>query len=172
MGDAARQGAARRQIFLRLPGLAGGRLEDHGPGRAAHLENQQFTPPLLGQHHQEPPVCVRHGEDAKSGRLLVGHRPGVHGLFFSQRDSTGEARANQQAPLRQRHSQVQTGSEGLLQAGPGPAARHGPGVPGLSAAGVQGHVLPRGGGAQRALQVHPALLHRDKKENGGKRSPQ
>ncbi|CAF93121.1 unnamed protein product, partial [Tetraodon nigroviridis] len=32
---------ARRQIFLRLPGLAGGRHEDHGPGRAAHLENQQ-----------------------------------------------------------------------------------------------------------------------------------
>lgn len=41
MGDAARQGAARRQIFLRLLGQAGGRHEDNGPRRAAHLENQQ-----------------------------------------------------------------------------------------------------------------------------------
>ncbi|CAF88585.1 unnamed protein product, partial [Tetraodon nigroviridis] len=71
-------------------------------------------------------------------------------------------RASQRAPLRQRHSQVQTGSEGLLQAGPGPAARHGPGVPGLSAAGVQGHVRFSGGrggtwrsaGDDRCLSFH------------------
>lgn len=33
-------------------------------------------------------------------------------------------RANQQASLRQRHSQVQTGSEELLQADQGPVAPH------------------------------------------------
>lgn len=123
----------------------------------------QFTPPLLGQHHQEPPVCVRHDQDSKSGRLLVGHRSGFHGFFFSQRDPAGEgnvtpdvgvrlpktevlkcgpspARTHQQASLRQRHSHVQAGSEGFLQAGQGPAANHGLRVQGLPAAGVEGRV--------------------------------
>lgn len=116
MGDALHQGAARHQVLLRLSGQAGGRHEDHRARRASHLEDQQarlgprrmwiepiiwslkslfsasvqFAPALLGQHHQEPPVHVRYGEDPKSGRLLVGHRSGFHGFFLSQRDSTGE----------------------------------------------------------------------------------
>lgn len=50
LGDAVRQSAARRQVFLRLPGQAGGRHEDNGPGCAAHLENQQAW---LGGHQVE-----------------------------------------------------------------------------------------------------------------------
>lgn len=49
-------------------------------------------------------------------------------------------RANQQAPLRQRHSQVQTGSEDLLQAGQRAVVIHSLRIQGLPAGGVQGNV--------------------------------
>lgn len=47
---------------------------------------------------------------------------------------------NQQAPLCQRHSPVQTGSEGLLQAGQRSATNHSLRIQGLPAGGVKGTV--------------------------------
>lgn len=55
MEDAVRQGAAHHQVFLRLPGQAGGRDEDHGPGCAAHLENQQAR---LAAHRAEREAII------------------------------------------------------------------------------------------------------------------
>ena len=49
-------------------------------------------------------------------------------------------RTNQQAPLRQRHSQVQTGSEGLLQAGQRAATNHSVRIQRLPAGRVEGNV--------------------------------
>ena len=49
-------------------------------------------------------------------------------------------RTNQQAPVCQRHSQVQAGSEGLLQADQRSAANHRHRIQDLPAGGVKGNV--------------------------------
>lgn len=127
------------------------------------LSFDQFASALLGQHPEEPAVRLRPREDSTSGWLPVSHRSGLHGLLLSEWDSAGEGKAqpnsfdltkqrvvsvwiccclpgcsHQQAPLRPRHSNLQAGSEGVLQADQRPAISAGHWIQELPARRIQG----------------------------------
>lgn len=64
---------------------------------ALHL---QFTSALLGEHPQEPPICLRHGQKSPHGRMLVRHRSGLHGLLLPQRHAARQGKPPAGAPAR------------------------------------------------------------------------
>ena len=79
------------------------------------MEIQLFAAPLLGQLDQKPQLHLRHPQVEYFGRLSLRRRADFHGLVLHVSASTGKGFAVVEAPLRQRHPQIQTMGREILQ---------------------------------------------------------
>ena len=71
------------------------------------MEEQQLTPQVLGQPHQEPGLCVRHRQEQHRRLLPLRHRSDIHGRLLNVGADLGQRLSELKAPLRQRHSSLQ-----------------------------------------------------------------
>lgn len=74
-----------------------------------HLFHPSCSLPLrvLGEHDQEPPVCLRHPQEQHHRRLPLRSGSDVHGLLFNLRTPSGQRLPFQQASLCQGYPQLQ-----------------------------------------------------------------